>query len=201
MWYDHVCSFASGTLRVTVRHTGAPTAGQSYNITCTVILDGTTGFPVIEWLGPNYSLVLNSSIVTVENVVMVNDSAYDRTLVFSSLRTSHGGQYTCRAVLGQASAMASTEVSVQSVSMELILYICTLHFVICDFSLANVTVTNSSSAYAGTNFNLTEFIAILAIFCPCFSNSTHEILLHIHTLKHSHISHKTHNLIPRHSLI
>ena len=50
---------------------------------------------------------------------MVNDSAYDRTLVFSSLRTFHGGQYTCRAVLGQASAVASTELSVQSACVKL----------------------------------------------------------------------------------
>ena len=50
---------------------------------------------------------------------MVNDSAYDRTLVFSSLHTSHGGHYTCRAVLGQASAMASTGISVQSVCVKL----------------------------------------------------------------------------------
>ena len=50
---------------------------------------------------------------------MVNYSTYDRTLVFSSLRTSHGGQYTCRAALGQVSAMASTELSVQSACVKL----------------------------------------------------------------------------------
>ena len=45
---------------------------------------------------------------------MVNDSAYDRALVFSSLRTSHGGQYSCQAALDQVSTMASTGISVQS---------------------------------------------------------------------------------------
>ena len=104
-----------GALRATItRDTGVLTAGQLYNLTCTAILDGTTGTPAIEWLGPNNNPVLNSSNVTVENMVMVNNSAYNRTLVFSRLRTSHGGQYTCRAVLGQASPMASTDISVQS---------------------------------------------------------------------------------------
>ena len=79
------------------------------------MLGGATGSPVIEWLGPNYNPVLNTSSVTVENVVMVNDSAYERTLVFSSLHTSHGGQYTCQAVLDQVSTMANTGISVQSV--------------------------------------------------------------------------------------
>ena len=78
------------------------------------MLGGTTGSPAIEWLGPNNNPLLNSSSTTVENVVMVNDSAYERTLVFSSLHTSHGGQYTCRVALDQVSAVASTELSVQS---------------------------------------------------------------------------------------
>ena len=105
-----------GALRVTItRDTVVLTAGQSHNLTCTAMLGGATGSPAIEWLGPNYNPLLNWSNVTVENVVMVNDSAYDRTLVFSNLHTSHGGQYTCRAAaLGQVSAVASTELSVQS---------------------------------------------------------------------------------------
>ena len=96
-----------GTMRVTIRRrAGSLTPGQSYNLTCTVILNGTTGSPTIEWLGPN-----NNS--TMENRVMVNNSTYERTLLFSSLRTSHGGQYTCQAVLGQTSAMASTKILLQ----------------------------------------------------------------------------------------
>ena len=104
-----------GALTVVIRHDdGAPLAEQSFNLTCTVILDGITGPPAIEWLGPNNNTVVNSSSVTVENIVMVNNSVYDRTLVFSRVLTSHGGQYSCQAVLGQASAVTSTKLSVQS---------------------------------------------------------------------------------------
>ena len=100
---------------MTIRRDAGPlTAGQSYNLTCTVTLDGITGSPTIEWLDPNNNPVLNRSSVTVENIVTLNDSAYNRTLVFSNVLTSHGGQYTCRATLGQASAVTSAELLVQS---------------------------------------------------------------------------------------
>ena len=106
--------YSLGAPNVVIRHDdGAPTAGQSFKLTCTAILDGITGPPAIEWLSLNNS-VLNRSSVTVENMVMVNDSTYDRTLVFSRVLTSHGGKYTCRAVLGQASTVTSTKLSVQS---------------------------------------------------------------------------------------
>ena len=113
--YPIVLFFSIGTLRVTIRRDAvALTAGQSYNLTCTATLDGITGSPTIEWLDPNNNPVLNSSSVTVEKVLMVNDSAYNRKLVFSSVLTSHGGQYNCRATLGQASAVTSAEFLVQS---------------------------------------------------------------------------------------
>ena len=102
------------TLRVAItRGAGSSTAGQAYNLTCTVTLD-ITGPATIEWLSPNNSTISNRSNVTVKNTMMVNDSVYEKTLVFSNLHTSHGGQYTCRAVLDQVSAMASTELSVKS---------------------------------------------------------------------------------------
>ena len=96
------------------RDAGPLTAGQSYSLTCTTTLDGITGSPTIVWRGPNNIPVYNNSSATVENMVVVNDSAYERTLVFSILYTSHGGQYTCQATLDQVSAMARTELSVKS---------------------------------------------------------------------------------------
>ena len=86
------------------------------------MLGGATGSPAIEWLDSNGSPLLNSTNVTVESIVMVNDSAYNRTLTFSSLHTSHGGQYNCRAVLGGASAVTSTELSVQSACVKLMTF-------------------------------------------------------------------------------
>ena len=104
-----------GTLNVTfIRDAGVSTAGQSLNLTCTAILNGIAGSPTIQWLDSNSNPISNNSNFTVENMIMVNDSAYERTLVFSSVHTSHAGHYTCRATLGQASAMASTQLSVKS---------------------------------------------------------------------------------------
>ena len=105
-----------GALNVTfIRDAGAPTAaGQSLNLTCTAILNGIIGSPTIDWLSPNNNLVSNSSTITVENMIVVNNSAYERTLMFSSVHTCHGGQYTCQATLGQASATNSAELSVKS---------------------------------------------------------------------------------------
>ena len=105
-----------GAPRVTIRRDlGFLLGGHSYNLTCNVILDNTTtGSPTIEWLGPNTNPLSNISHVTVDNMVMLNNSTYERTLVFSSLHTSHGGQYACRATLGQVSATTSTVLRVQS---------------------------------------------------------------------------------------
>jgi len=148
-------------LRVSIRRDAGPlTAGQSYSLTCTITLDGITGTPTIEWLDPNNNPVSNSSSVTVENIVMVNNSAYDRTLAFSSLRTSHGGQYTCQAILGQVSAVASSELLVQSVYAKSVKF-----YVHCDFQFnlfpivpqptVSITPNRTGVLYAGTPLTLT----------------------------------------------
>ena len=104
-----------GALKVTfVRDAGAPTAGQSWNLTCTAIVNDIMGSPTIQWLDSNSNPISNNSNFTVENMIMVNNSAYERILVFSSVHTFHAGHYTCQADLDQASAMASTQLSVKS---------------------------------------------------------------------------------------
>ena len=82
--------FCAGLNVIIKQDAGAPTAGQSFNLTCTVRLENITGPPTIGWLVPS-NPISNSSSVTLEN--RVNDTAYESTLVFSSLHTSHGGQY------------------------------------------------------------------------------------------------------------
>ena len=111
--------FCVGLNVIIKQDAGAPTAGQSYNLICTVRLKNITGPPTIGWLDPNNDEVSNGSNITVKNRVTVNDTAYERTLVFSSLHTFHGGQYTCETTLAQASTMASTNISVQSAYVKL----------------------------------------------------------------------------------
>ena len=119
--------FCAGLNVIIKQDPGAPTAGKSFNLTCTVRLKNITGPPTICWLDPNNNEVSNGSNITVENRVTVNDSAYERTLVFSSLHTSHGGQYTCQATLGQASTVASIDIPVQSVYMKSMSFYVLLH--------------------------------------------------------------------------
>ena len=138
------------------RDNGAPTAGQSYSLTCTVILNGITGPPAIEWLSPN------SSNVTVKN--MVNDSTYERTLVFSSLHTSHGGQYTCQAVLGYA--VASTELLVQSACVKSMssqvtwFFVC---FLFCFLLSVNVGALNAGGQISLPTINILKPTHLLHI--------------------------------------
>ena len=107
------------TLAISISDDGGPfVAGQSYNLTCTVTLENVAGAPTVEWLDPNSNPLPNSSDITVESLP-VNKSAYTTTLHFTTLRTSHGGQYSCQVTLGafNYNRTATTNITVQSKSM------------------------------------------------------------------------------------
>ena len=90
------------------------TAGQSYNLTCTATLENATRTPTVEWLGPNNNSLHGSSDITVGDTVTVNCSTYTTTLQFTTLRTSHSGQYSCQATLGAVNITAAVNVTVLS---------------------------------------------------------------------------------------
>ena len=103
------------TLDISISHDGGPfIAGQSYNLTCTVTLENATGVPTVEWLDPNNNPLSSGSNITVGKTVAVNCSTYITTLYFSSLYTSHGGQYSCQATLGAVNNTATTNITVLS---------------------------------------------------------------------------------------
>ena len=98
---------------ITISHDdGAFIAGQSYNLTCTVTLENAAGAPTVGWLGPNNNPL--SSGITVGDTVPVNCSTYTTTLHFTTLRTSHGGQYSCQATLGVVNNTAAVNITVLS---------------------------------------------------------------------------------------
>ena len=115
----HNCLFTVvPTLDVTISHVGGPfIAGQSYNLTCTVTLENAAGTPTVGWLNPNNNPLHSSSDITVGDTVAVNCSTYTTTLQFTTLRTSHGGQYSCQATLGAVNNTIITNVTVQSKSV------------------------------------------------------------------------------------
>ena len=88
--------------------------GEQLLLTCTVsVVDHLVARPSIVW-------VVGDSGVTENDTRAVNETTSEKTLIFSSLNTSHGGQYTCQAqiIIAEISlvkaGMDSAEVMVQS---------------------------------------------------------------------------------------
>ena len=75
------------------------TVGELLNLTCRVtVVEGLTVQPDVEWVDSGGSVVTSVNDVTVGSV-MRSSNVSTLGLEFSSLHTSHGGQYTCRATI------------------------------------------------------------------------------------------------------
>ena len=98
----------------------ASITGQSYNLTCTVTLKNATGTPTVEWLDPNNNPLHSGSGITVGDTVPVNCFTYTTILQFTTLRTSHDGQYSCQATLGAINNTAAVNIIVLSKSILLL---------------------------------------------------------------------------------
>lgn len=66
-------------------------AGDSLNLTCSVVVvpNNLINDPLITWTGPGVNT----------NTVQVSREASELSLVFSTLLSSHGGVYTCAALI------------------------------------------------------------------------------------------------------
>ena len=74
-------------------------AGQMFNLTCTVrTVDGLQNVPTVEWLDETSTRVTTGGDITVGSA-MTSGTMTTLALVFSPLRVSHGGEFTCRANL------------------------------------------------------------------------------------------------------
>ena len=76
---------------------GTPLAGDSYTLTCTVeVVEGLV--PVVQWLDPFSNTIVSGGDFTVGDPT-IDGTTTTLTLTFNPLRTSHGGEYTCRATV------------------------------------------------------------------------------------------------------
>ena len=72
-------------------------AGQMFNMTCTVrTVEGLQNVPTVEWLDEAGNRVTTGRDITVGSA-MTSGTMTTLALVFSPLRVSHGGEFTCRA--------------------------------------------------------------------------------------------------------
>ena len=91
------------TLSVSITHSGDNTAGESYNLRCTVTVTGSTNQPTITWLDSMNNMI-TSGVETTDSM---------STLTFNPLAASHAGIYTCRATLANIEETESAEVILQ----------------------------------------------------------------------------------------
>ena len=83
---------------VSTTSVGTLAVGESLEITCSMTVEEyltTTAELSIVWSGGS----VGSSGVIENDATTFNGTTNERTLIFSSLNTSHGGQYTCQAVM------------------------------------------------------------------------------------------------------
>ena len=87
---------------------GSPTAGEHFSLECS--LSGTSDSATFQWLkGP----ADNTTQLTSDGSTAINSTSSVSQLLFSPLRASHGGLYTCQAsVVGVATLEGSTNVQV-----------------------------------------------------------------------------------------
>ena len=93
---------------------GDATAGQIYDLVCSVNVTGSTDQPTITWLVNNTDISSDAA----RTVSMTNGSAgrYSSTLTFNPLAISHPGTYTCKAMLGGAEVNESIVVVIKGMS-------------------------------------------------------------------------------------
>ena len=103
---------------------GSTIAGDTYSLVCSVTedIEGLTGNPSVQWLGPHNSAVIPTT------GIMSNQTSSSLTLTFKPLATSSGGKYTCLATLPSPSitrnitANTSQAVTVQSMLLNITLF-------------------------------------------------------------------------------
>ena len=128
-----ICFSVPSLPSVTIEASGTSIAGETYSLTCTVSLEQELRqSPVIEWIGPDGSVIENGTIVDMS--LSSSSPSTTMSLLFTRLRTSHKGIYWCRASVNDIDAginimnNSSAAIIVQSKSIGLVFIaaMCTL---------------------------------------------------------------------------
>ena len=104
---------------VAISITGSTTAGETLTLTCKVtVMEGLTVQPDIEWVDSGGSAITSGVNDVAVGSVMRSGVESTLDLEFSPLHTSHGGQYTCRAIISIGvsglSGSSSEDIIIQS---------------------------------------------------------------------------------------
>jgi len=94
---------------------GTPIAGQQYSLNCNItkIRSGlSNSFTVTaQWMDSNGQSVISTD-GSIRETTTNTDQSTIHTITFSPLRTSHGGQYTCRGSAQSSLLVKATTVSI-----------------------------------------------------------------------------------------
>lgn len=86
-------------VQVSAMTEGVATAGQQYRIICMVMFPlGLTNPVTVQWYGSNGLIASNGGGITLGETLAYATNITS-SLDFNPLRTSHGGQFSCRATV------------------------------------------------------------------------------------------------------
>ena len=119
-----LCTFTvtSGSTTVTRSPSDTVYTYDEMSLTCVTTVSETVGIPVQvthQWVGPG-GVVSTNSLVIVSSVTS-SGRDYSSTVVFSSLRSSHSGTYTCSSTVSAEEAsvfIVASEVQTASTSFD-----------------------------------------------------------------------------------
>ena len=98
---------------VAITTSGTSTAGETYNLECSVTVAGSIETPTITWLF-GMTEITSDSFTTLSETASNGSNGYFRMLTFDPLSASHAGNYSCKAAVSGEIQTGITMVTVQS---------------------------------------------------------------------------------------
>ena len=97
---------------------GLAIAGYNYTIECSINVTGLNNHTNISWISGD-DVILSGAMRTVQMFMMMLESSqadniyrYYSTLIFTPLRASDSGTYTCKAILGDTMNMKAANICI-----------------------------------------------------------------------------------------